>query len=77
MPIYDFQCNQCEKVFELIVLGSAADVCPHCGSDNLQVQVSAPARPSKMRDLIAGARRQAAREGHFSHYASGEQPRRK
>jgi len=39
MPIYEYRCNQCGKVIEILVgVGSYSDslVCQHCGSHNLE-----------------------------------------
>ena len=40
MPIYDFDCQNCKKRFELFLAyheyGSRPIVCVHCGSDNVK-----------------------------------------
>jgi len=77
MPIYDFVCTKCEYEFELLVRGTDAPVCPECGASQVKKLLSLPAAPGKTKDMIAGARRQAAREGHFSNYAPSARPRRK
>lgn len=77
MPIYDFSCTKCASEFEVIVLGADTPICPTCGSAEMQKLVSIPAPQGKTKDIIAGARRQAAREGHFSNYAQPERPKRK
>lgn len=77
MPIYDFHCNTCDRDFELLVRLSETPVCPECGSENLAKRVSLPAPQGKTAGILAGARAQAAREGHFSHYKASERPRRK
>lgn len=77
MPIFDFQCKQCDHVFETLVLGSTAPVCPECGSRNLEKQVSRPAPQGKTAQGLARARAQAVSEGHFSNYAASERPTRK
>lgn len=77
MPLYDFQCSSCECRFESLVRGTDIPQCPECGSTTVKKLVSLPAAQGKTKDVIAGARRQAAREGHFSHYAPSERPRRK
>lgn len=77
MPLFDFVCKTCGSSFELLVRGSSVPVCPECGSAELQKQVSLPMQPGKSAAIIDRARRQAAREGHFSNYAPSERPRRK
>jgi len=75
MPIFDFHCESCDQTFELLVRNEAP-VCPHCGSSRVAKQVSAPNAPGRSKEILASARRQAAREGHFSHYSRSEKPRR-
>ena len=77
MPLFDFVCKPCGHSFELLVRGSSVPVCPECGSAELVKQVSLPAQPGKSAAIIASARKQAAREGHFSNYAPSDRPRRK
>ena len=77
MPLFDFVCKACGSSCELLIRGSSAPVCPSCGSAALEKQVSLPAQPGKTAGIVASARKQAAREGHFSHYAPSERPRRK
>ena len=77
MPIYDFHCTQCGHDFEMLVRLSATPACPQCCSEKLEKLVSLPAAPGKSSGILAGARAQAAREGHFSHYQPSERPRRK
>lgn len=42
MPIYEFACEQCGKVFERLVFGSGTEAvtCPACGSDQTRKQFS-------------------------------------
>lgn len=75
MPIYDYRCNACDRRFELLVRGSTTPSCPHCGSIDLRKCLTAPAAPGKSKAQIASARRQANREGHFSHYSAAERRR--
>ena len=75
MPIYDYRCKSCDQRFELLVRGSAVPQCPHCGSTDLDKCVTAPAAPGRSKTAIASARRQANREGHFSHYSAAERRR--
>jgi putative FmdB family regulatory protein len=72
MPIYDYRCTACEADFEMLVRSSTVPTCPRCGSTELQRQLSRVAPPSHSATLIAGARKRAASEGHFSHYSRAE-----
>jgi len=74
MPIHDFRCNACGEPFELLVLSSTVPACPHCGATQVEKLYSAPSAPARSPGIIAGARKQAAREGHFSNYKSSERP---
>lgn len=77
MPIFDFLCKECDCEFESLVRGSTSPVCPECGSAQVEKLVSLPAAQGKTRQIIANARSQASREGHFSNYAPSERPRRR
>ncbi len=51
MPIYEYKCQACGKVFEKLILsgGKEEDVrCPECSCDNLKKLVSAPFLPSSV-----------------------------
>lgn len=76
MPIYDYRCAKCQQHFELLLNASTVAVCPHCDSLKLEKLMSAPAAPGKRAAIVASARAQAAREGHFSNYSPAERPRR-
>ncbi len=42
MPIFDYRCNQCDTVSELLLRNPDNDVkCPQCGSINMEKLVSA------------------------------------
>ena len=43
MPIYDYRCNQCGKVSEVLVRSPHADgvKCPVCGSQTVERIISA------------------------------------
>lgn len=75
MPLYDFHCKDCDKNFELLIKIADTPACPECGGLNLEKLVSAPAPPGQSGTLIAKARAQAAKEGHFSNYKPSERPR--
>lgn len=75
MPLFDYHCPRCQNDCELLVSGEAKPVCPNCGSRKLEKLVSAPAAPGRSKAILQRARRQAAKEGHFSHYSKKERPR--
>lgn len=75
MPLYDFHCTDCDRTFELLVRLSDTPACPECQGTNLERQVSRPAAPGQTAGILAKARSQAAREGHFSNYKRSERPR--
>jgi putative FmdB family regulatory protein len=72
MPLYDYQCKDCEKTFELLVKSSTVPTCPNCGSQNLEKQLSLTAPQGQTAGIIAKGRAQAAKEGHFSNYSKAE-----
>lgn len=72
MPLYDYHCPACRADFELLVRSDTVPACPHCHATQVERQLSRIAPPGTSAALIAGARRQAAKEGHFSHYSKAE-----
>lgn len=40
MPIFEYQCNNCNKIFETLVLGGDSPACPQCQSEDLAKQLS-------------------------------------
>lgn len=74
MPLYDYRCGECARVFELLVKSSEQPACPECGC-MMDKLVSRPAAPGQTAVLLSKARKQAAKEGHFSHYSPSERPR--
>ncbi len=43
MPIFEYQCADCQVTFERLILGAnngAAPACPHCSGDNTAKQFS-------------------------------------
>ena len=77
MPIYDFHCLSCDRIVERITRADALPVCPHCGAEQVEKLVSMPAAPGKSAGIIASARKQAAKEGHFSNYSKTDRARAK
>ncbi len=79
MPIFDYVCNDCQHPFEALVRGSAAPVCPECGSESLEKQPALPSlktsstrglamQAAKRRDKAQGAERtHAQREYELNH----------
>jgi putative FmdB family regulatory protein len=43
MPIFEYACEKCQAEFELLVRGEQKPACPHCGSEQLNKQLSVPA----------------------------------
>ena len=76
MPLYDFHCNTCNKTMEMLAKSDSTPPCPECGSP-MEKLVSCPAAPGQSAGIIARARAQASREGHFSNYKPSERPRNK
>lgn len=72
MPLYDFHCSQCGHAFEALVRADTVPQCPRCANTALEKRVSAPVAPGRSKAMVAAARRQAAREGHMSHYSAAE-----
>ncbi len=77
MPLFDFRCRRCGSTFELLVRSSDVSTCPDCGTHDVKKLVSMPAPPGKSAAMVKSARRQASREGHFSHYTPAERPKAK
>jgi putative FmdB family regulatory protein len=81
MPLYDFTCGSCGRVFEVLVRpGEETPVCPDCGSQQLERMLSNFAvssettRGTALRDGRKRAARQqrdaaiAAREHEIEHH---------
>lgn len=75
MPLYDYHCSCCQQDCELLISGDSTPLCPNCGAAKLEKLLSAPAAPGRSKAILQRARKQAAREGHFSHYSKQERPR--
>jgi putative FmdB family regulatory protein len=55
MPIFEYKCRQCGRVFEEIVFGSDKDVrCPDCESAKVSKLISAPCSVSGGKDAGGG-----------------------
>ena len=76
MPLYDYRCPACQAEFELLVRSDTRPACPRCGAtDPERAQVSRLAPAGKIEAIRMSNRRQADREGHFSHLDAGERAR--
>jgi putative FmdB family regulatory protein len=42
MPIFEYQCRDCDRPFELFVTADRKPACPSCGSANLLKLLSTP-----------------------------------
>jgi putative FmdB family regulatory protein len=41
MPIYEYRCRDCRKVFEVLVRGGDVPSCPQCGGSSLDKLITA------------------------------------
>jgi putative FmdB family regulatory protein len=41
MPVFDFECLACKKIFTELIFGSEKAECPYCHSHNNRKQISA------------------------------------
>lgn len=41
MPIYEFHCDECDKDFECLLIGSDKPKCPDCNTDKVRRLLSA------------------------------------
>lgn len=46
MPLFDFHCSSCDRVFESLVRGEGRVVCPDCGDAAVERLQPMPARPA-------------------------------
>lgn len=46
MPLYEYQCGECDQEFELLVKADEKPDCPKCEKDSLQKLLSLTASPS-------------------------------
>jgi putative FmdB family regulatory protein len=56
MPIYDFKCKYCGRVFEMLVRNteSQAIICPDCGGGSLEKLISSPVLVKASRPTSGG-----------------------
>jgi putative FmdB family regulatory protein len=54
MPIYEYRCDKCGEVSELLILGSnETPACTHCGSEELSKLMSAHNTPGSSQSFSA------------------------
>ena len=75
MPIYEYECHECQNRFELLVLGSETPACPECESADLERLMSLSAVSSdgtRNRNLgraREGAKKTQEEKAHADHEA--------
>ena len=47
MPIFSYECSDCDAAFQTLVRGGETPVCPSCGGVHLDQQLSLVANPAK------------------------------
>lgn len=55
MPLYEYVCEKCGRVFEELVRGDEAVRCPQCQSERVERLISVPARPQSGAVPLPGA----------------------
>ena len=73
MPLYSYNCQDCNADFEILVRGSDTPACPSCGSTKLQQQVAKVCNEIKYPAIARSWRARAAREGDLSNCSKAEQ----
>jgi putative FmdB family regulatory protein len=63
MPLFEYECRDCGKPFELFVTAERVPACPGCHGANLAKRLSSPG--------MVGATSSARREGNSMPAASG------
>ena len=75
MPIFEYECHECQHRFELLVLGSDTPACPECESADLERLMSLSAVSSdgtRKRNLGKGrehAKKDQIEKAHAEHEA--------
>lgn len=77
MPLYAYNCQNCDADFELLVHASDVPVCPSCGSEKLQQLVAKICGEIRNPALAKAGRQAAARSGHLSNFSRQERQTKK
>lgn len=72
MPLFTYRCTGCDETFETLVRSGETPECPKCQGTELEKQIGNTAPVSKLKSVVSSARKQAAKEGHFSNYSKSE-----
>lgn len=74
MPLYDYHCKDCDKVFEAFLKSASKTQpsCTVCGSTHVEKLVSVPAPPPQSPAIRKRFRAKAAAEGHLSNFSAQE-----
>lgn len=72
MPLYAYNCLDCNNDFEQLVRASDVPACPSCGSEKLQQQVAKICVEIKYPAIAKSWRRAAAAEGHACNFSQQE-----
>jgi len=85
MPIYEFECEECEARFEELVAAGGSVACPNCGGERLRRLLSGVSPPGRQprgaavrSDESRRREREAARQDRIAtaqkRRAAGEKP---
>ncbi|HUI22371.1 MAG TPA: zinc ribbon domain-containing protein [Methylocella sp.] len=72
MPLYSYNCQDCNADFELLVRSSDVPACPSCGSEKLQQRVAKICVEIKYPAVAKSWRQRAAKEGDLSNFTKQE-----
>ena len=72
MPLYSYNCQDCNADFEILVRVADTPACPSCGSSKLQQQVAKVCNEIKYPAIARSWRQRASREGDLSNFSKEE-----
>jgi putative FmdB family regulatory protein len=72
MPLYAYNCLNCNNDFEQLVRASDVPTCPACGSEKLQQQIAKICVEIKYPAIAKSWRRAAASQGHATNHSPAE-----
>ena len=72
MPLYAYNCQNCNAEFALLVRSTDVPACPSCGSEKLQQQVAKICVDIKYPAIAKSWRRAAAASGDLSNFTKQE-----